>query len=423
MKFGKTKVVELPAGIEIKYTKTSEPKIKKFIVDHPNMVRINTNGTFTLLNNLSIDTTTLKLYKEYVTQEFNLIEAASKLGSKRATTYNSGSVLTQEGYTFMVNAFNEDISGQDLITFARNHSIPDERIPAFVVLYDKFVLALNLSLRPDYGSSEVNSMFQGVLSNNLTIKLLSLYKSLKYPKNSSGRYTTNNLLLGMNNAYDAAVNASNAKLEKLLRDVGSDRWPGFVMELDQLYRPKLSESETNDIASGHTKTARDAKKKVYVNRHKDASLLRLKQYIPSIVLSSGMKYAKEIADRTTSEEFTAQTFMMMAHSIVSAVDTNPLLKVKLNTADAKSAKELLKAEINANTLSFSDYNQTNAADIRATAFNLIQQQQYAIAAKFINAYISAFIDFFKQFVVKNSPQKVKRVKRRFDKSSLASILN
>jgi len=386
---------------------------------------INNDGkSFRLPNDFLIDPNVLKMYKEYISRGFEVIEAAAKVGSKRSTVNNAGAVLTNEGYTFLMEAYvNGVVTDEDVATYGTLAGVREDRINEFVNVYHNFVLSLTLSLTPSYGNDEVNSVMQGILNNTLSSKLLHFYKSLRYRSSETGKYTPDNLMLSLNTAYGLAISNSDAKRTEYANKVGESNYARFEALLEQYLKPVFSEAELYDISVQRNKTAKEERRKQYLKAKRLNTLAELRRYDSTLTDKTAQSTAKKLSNLTTATTFTSQTFMTLSHAILDPTNTNTLLKSSKHTSEEKERKVLLKRYLHDYEVNFIDHTQTNPAQIRDAAYNLIVSGQYAIAAKFVNAYINASMNFIKEFIVKNNVKVPTRKGHKTDDRSIVSLMN
>jgi hypothetical protein len=421
---------DIPTTAVFKFVASNAVEVRKFAVE-TNMIIVNESAkTFTLREPFRLDDAMLKLYEDYASRGFLVIEKASKLGSKRSTVNNSGAVLTQEGYEFVTAAYlgNDQyapsVSGDDVARYGRSLGVREDRLLNFVEVYNKFILALNLAMNPSYGDEALNNKFRGVLNSALSSKLLHMYKSLKYAKTANNRYEVDSTLAIINTAYQQAVNTSNAARIDIQNRVGPNNYDYFVDLLRQYDHPDLTEQELYDIESGRTKTEKAKRTKIYEKAHRERLLLELRRLDHSIDDKNARTKARSIGNFTEEGSYTHQGFMAMSHAILSPSSTDPDLKgLKLPSSVQKERKILLKTSIDANLQSFSDAAMTDANQVSAYAYSLIQGGQYAVASKLINAYIKATIDFLSKFVKENNVKQPSHRTAKINNASVVSMLH
>ena len=398
-------------------------EVKKFA--ETGKIVINPDGkSFRLAQDFMIDSHALKLQKDYVSRGFEIIEAAAKVGSKRSTVNNSGAVLTDEGYAFLVNAYiNGGVNDNDLARYAQAAGIKEERRADFFNLYNTFIAALGLSLTPQYGDDQLNNTMRAILNNTLSSRLLHFYKSLKFAKSEDGKYTPDALMLSLTQAYSMAVANSDAKRLEYSNKVGLNNYARFSALLEQYLKPVFDQNELADINYQRNKTAKEARRKQYIAAKRQNILAELRRYDPTLTDRTAQSLAKKLSNLTTVDTFTSQTFMTLSHAILNPKGTNDAFKADKNTDVEKARKVLLKKYLHDYEVHFIDYSQTDPVVIRDAAYNLINAGEYAVAAKFVNAYINAVMGFIKDFIIKNNTKVVKTKTAKTDLTSIASIMN
>jgi len=422
----------LGSDLRFKITNTAKKHLLKFA--ESGKIIPYTDDTFALAQPLEISSDTLKKYKSFVSVEFDMINDASKLGSKRSGVSTSGVALTDEGFNFMAAAFFENsgnpdsIFREDVNRYAREHEIPEEKLNDFYNIFVKFQQALTLSLSADYGDDAINGIFRGVIGNTLSTKLLHLYKKFKYEKSPSGRYVTNGLIASMSNAYAVAVNKAQEKVNELAAQVGLQNWEAYDALLNQYFRPVLTSSELAAIARARTKGEKHRLEKEFKLAHRAALLQELRRFNPRLSEKQALSDARSLSALTSADEFTNQTFMSMAHAILDRNITDDRLKSTRNTKIEKVRKQMLVDAITSTESDFTNYVTSNPENVREKAFALIAANDpsnnngLAVAAKYINNYISSATKFIESFIKNNSLHQPKRRTKKHDQQSLASVL-
>jgi hypothetical protein len=428
---GKGKAATLGTESRFKVTKANEKHLRKLA--EAGKIILYADKTFGLVSPIEISNHTLKRYKNFVSTEFDMINDASKLGSKRSGVSTSGVKLTDEGYTFMNSAFvqrenNPDaISDDDLIRFAREHEIPDDKLDAFFKVYSTFVQALNLSLYPNYNDENVNEIFRGVISNTLSTRLLHLYRKIKYPKSPTGKYTTNNLIASMSYAYSVALQKAQDKINELAKKVGNENWNAYALLLGQYFKPQLTTAELAAVNSARTMTEQHRLEKEFKEAQRARILVNLRQYDGKLTADKAKSEARAISALTSENEFTNQTFMSMSHAILDSKATDLSLKSTKNSSIEKERKKLLIDSITSTEQDFTNYEVSNIQNIVDRAYTLITANDdnnngYAVAAKYINNYIVSTTKFLDLFIKNNTTHKAKRTTKKHDAKSLASVM-
>lgn len=408
----------------IGYKTNYEKNVKKFAA-RSNTIKLNPGDkTFKLERELVLDSATLKLYKNFVEEGFSHIELASRLGRGRAT-FNAGSILNQEGVDFIRNAFFTDnvdvITVDDVAKFARSNGVAEEAVPDFVDLYSKFLGALQLSFDPKYGDEETNRFMRYIIDTHIANKLVNFYRKIKFGKSENGRYRTTAIIRNMRNAYQKALDHTAKFEEEWSRKIGVN-WQAVKDLLRKYARPALTEAEIADIESTRVKTKKEEKRKMYKNKHRAAILSQLKGLYPAFDDKLAKKLVRNVEGETTDNEFSSLSLMIMHHAIIDSANTNKAFKSSDNAAEEKRRKELLKQEIRALDVHFTDRTQTDASVVFGRANSLVTAGNFAVAAKLINAYISSVYTMLKAFIADHKP-KTKRRTRKVDVNSLASVLS